>query len=102
MRQHWRVIIGMKDERQYMPDQTIEIPAPRILTEGALAGIYAYLDLVYDGIYYFSLDYAGSPVNDRGRCEVFIENGKIDSVMYDEGYMFMCNKFDNANLQDRI
>ena len=102
MRQNWRVTVGMRDERQYLPDQTIEIPAPRILTEDALLGIYNYLDLVYDNIYYFTMDYAGAPVSSRGRCEVWIENNEIESIGYEDGYKYMCNHFDKAGLRNKI
>jgi len=102
MGQHWKVLIGMKDEHQFMPEQVIEIPAPLVLTEDVLVGIYAYLDLVYSDIYYFSMDYAGAPVGGRGRVELFIEEGKIESIIYNEGYKYMCNKFEDANLKDRL
>lgn len=101
MHQQWRVVIGMRDERQFMPDQVAQIPGPHAITLDALKSIYAYLDLIYDNIYYFSMDYYGNPTgNDKGRVEVFLENGKIESVLYDEGYKYMCNHFDNAGLKD--
>ena len=102
MRQNWRVVISMKDERQHMLDQTIEIPAPRILTEDALQGVYAYLDLVYDNIYYFSMDYAGAPVSTRGRVEVWVDDGQLESICYEDGYKHLCNHFDKAGIRNKV
>ena len=102
IQQHWRVTVGMRNEHQFMPDQTIEVPAPHVMSEDALECLYAYLGLIYDGIYYFCMDYAGAPVRDRGRVEVFITNDKIESIMYEEGYRYLCNHFNKAGLQNRV
>jgi len=102
MHQQWRVVVATKEGS--LSDQTIELSAPRILTEDALTVIYNYIDLIYDNIYYFLLDYAGSPMNSigRGKCEVFIEEGKLVSFLYEDSYKHLCNRFDKANLRNKV